>query len=398
MLKEVKLNLERLTYLAYLMFFILGFTTTLFGVTLIDICTTYQVDPYIIGYILALLPIGSTAAMPMSGWLLDRKALKPVLMAALFIMFSSISIMIAYHQIALFAGCMLILGVSNGMIISIANYIIVHLYNNQERPARLNLLNFCYSFGAVTAPLMSGSFAHLFPWQFFFTFALLLLLVVAGFSLTTKFNVVRESLAQHPPAVEEAWAKSVYIIGTALFFYVLSEYIVVNWAAAYFRQNLSMTTESASLILFFFFILMAIGRFFSGIIVQYLKVERYLLLCSTLAVLSFIGLLTAHAYLTMLLTAAVMGFSYAGIYASLLSYGTQQLSRPSSKLITFLITTGSTGGITGLFLSGLVTQFSGVLPCLIISMTAMSLVTFAVLWVRSLSTASAYPDPCKKIS
>ena len=398
MLKEVKPNLERLTYLAYLMFFTLGFTTTLFGVTLLDICTTYQVAPYMVGYILALLPIGSTTAMPLSGWLLERKALRLILLSALFIMFSSISVMIVYHQIALFAVSMLILGISNGMIISIANYIIVHLYNNQERPARLNMLNFCYSFGAVAAPLISSSFAHLFPWQFFFTFALVLLLLTAGFSLTAKFNTVRESLAQHPPAVEEAWTKSVYIIGAALFFYVLSEYIVVNWAAAYFRQNLSMTTESASLILFFFFILMAIGRFFSGIIVQYLKVELYLLLCSMLAVLSFIGLLMSHAYFAMLLASAVMGFSYSGIYASLLSYGTQQLRRPSSKLITFLITTGSTGGISGLFMSGLVTQFSGVLPCLIISMIAMSLVTFAVTWVRSLGSSTRCPDPCKKIS
>lgn len=386
--------MKRLTYLAYLLFFILGFTTTLFGVTLIDIGSTLKVEAYVIGYILALLPIGSTLAMPLSGWLLARSSLKSLLLSALFLMFFSLMLMITYPLAGLFAVFMTLLGISNGMLIAIANYMIVHLYNNQERPARLNLLNFCYSFGAVTAPLISGSLAQFFSWQIFFTFALFLILMAACWALTAKFAIVRDSLIQHPPAVHEPWGKAVYLIGAALFFYVLSEYIVVNWSAAYFRQSLGQSPEEASFILFFFFILMAIGRFCSGFIVRILQVEKYLLACSTTAVIAFTLLLSTRSYLIMTLAAAIMGFSYAGIYASLLSYGTQQISRPSSNLITFLITIASTGGITGLFLSGVVTQFSGVLPCLVISMAAMALVACSIAWVQKLTAVPVHP--CKR--
>ncbi|MEG6586107.1 MFS transporter [Dendrosporobacter sp. 1207_IL3150] len=374
--------MRKLTYLAYLVFISLGLTTTLFGIVLLDISRTFAVEPFVIGYILALLPIGSTSMMPLSGKLLETMPLKALILAALLIMSTSLITMISSSKLLLFAASMLMLGLSNGMLISIANYLIVHLYDNNARPSYLNMLNFFYSFGAVAAPFISGILIKYFTWQLFFCVSLFLLLITGTITLNSDFKHIRRDCPLRNAANTDKWGKPIYYIGSALFCYVLSEFILVNWTAVYFRQNLSLSSKEASTILFFFFVLMAIGRFFSGYIIKFIKIDRYILICSVSAIISFIILLIVPGLTYKVIASSLMGFGYSGIYASLLSYGTQQLPYPSPKLVTYYITSGSAGAIAGLIVSGLFEQFIGTLACLILSIIAMLLVFGLVILAR----------------
>lgn len=73
-----------------------------------------------------------------------------------------------------------------------------------------------------------------------------------------------------------------------------------------------------------------------------------------------------------------MGLGYSGIYASIVSYGTSQLKTVSSRLMTFFVTIGASGGILSFVLASLCKQYFNVKMSLLVSAVLMGLVTVAI--------------------
>lgn len=357
------------------------------SVVLIEIAASFQVDTYVIGYCLALVSLGSILAIPLTGHLLEKISQKRMTLAALLLVTAGAGSLATSSSWPLFAAANFLFGCSNGMLLSIANHIIVHLYEAQARSVRLNLLNFAYSAGAVSAPFL-GSFLvqRQWPWQGIYLLALLLPLAALFFTYNAPFYRLyrlKKSTSFPAAAPETYWNLRVYLAGIALFFYVVSETAFINWSVVYFRQHNGFNLADASRLLGVFLASMAAGRFLSGFIVRYIRLDWFILASSALSVAFFTGILIRNDYTLLLPLTALTGFCYSGLYASILSYGTLQLSRPSSQALTFFVVMTSLGGMVGQFLAGFIKQTLDVTFCLFFSLLMMAVVFLLILTARS---------------
>jgi MFS family permease len=77
-----------------------------------------------------------------------------------------------------------------------------------------------------------------------------------------------------------------------------------------------------------------------------------------LAFVSYIGFLLSVNPVSCAVFIAMMGLGCSGLYASILSYGSQQAA-PSPRLTTFLVSIGCAGGVLSYLLSSLMNQLFG---------------------------------------
>ncbi len=336
----------KITALANVLFWFNGMVYLLPGVVLIHIAKSFQVDTHIIGYIYTLLTVGNVTAVQCNGRLLDKVDIRIELLFATVLMLVSIIGISTVSSLPLFALCIFTFGLGNGFFSSTANYLIVNLYESNDRAARLNLLHFFFSVGAIMSPLISGALLEVgLSWQTIYRLALILLAGVSLIVWTTPVTLIKrpknEAVHHH-----EKLKLSVYAIAISLFSYMIAEGSFVFWGNTYFIEYLGLDITKAGFLISVFWLFMAIGRGLSRFVLKQVSVEKYILTSSGLAFAALMILLTSSNYGTVLVVVGAMGLSFSGLYACILSYGTLQLPYPSAKLMSLYITFGSLGGLT----------------------------------------------------
>ena len=365
-------------WLVYLLFMYIGISFNLAGVISMEIANTFRVDTAIIGYTFSLFSIGYSLAILGNGCLLDRVKLKSLMCVSLVItMFGIItaaySINIQMFTIAIFTA-----GVGMGVLCSSGNYYMVCSFDDKERTSKLSILNFFYSFGAIVAPLAAGYLLEAgVSWSKVYLVSMICLVPVVLLTVTSSFRLAgaeQKNPANTRVSTDEQWGIAIYLIGAALFCYVISEMILTYWLVAYLIERYTLAVNEAGIGLSLFWFFMAGGRLLSGYAAGKISVVRFIMICAGLGFLTFGCMLTvSEPYLAMVLV-SVLGLSYAGLYPSILSYGTQQTAGASSKLMTFFITVGSAGGILSFVISSFLKQNSGITAALLLSVAAIGLV------------------------
>lgn len=373
---------SRVTIVAYAVFCFNGIFNLLPGVLVMEIAKSFDVDTHVIGYLYSLFVMGNVLAVQINGRILERLNIQKELLAAVGIILIGVLGITTCKWLPLFALFIFLCGIGGGLFNSIGNYLIVNLYEAKERSSKLNLLHFTFSVGAIISPLYSGSLVTAgVPWQYIYRYTLVLLILLAVFVCLTPIQVKKRIGAENR-AGKEFWAPAVYAIAFGLFCYMIAEQSFVFWGNTFFIESLSFGTAQASSLVSLFWLCMAIGRGSSGVIIKYVPVERYIVICSCLGFFSFIGLLASNAFGIIVAFVAFMGLSFSGLYASILSYGTLQLKFPSAKLVSMYITFGCLGGVLSTPFSSFLKAHLGLRPSLMISAVFMALVFLSVTSVR----------------
>lgn len=358
----------------YLLFMYIGITFNLAGVMSIAIAQTYQVDTAVIGYIFSLFSIGYGLAVFTNGFLLERVSFKLLMYIAFLITFGGIAAATAAGSMGLFAGSILAAGVGLGALCSNGNFYIVRSCQGRQRTAKLNILNFFYSIGAIVSPVAAGQLLKGgLGWQTIYLLSLLCLVPIALLFVTARFEKTFCQAEQNAD-IAVPWKTSIYFIGAALFCYVASEMILAYWIVVYLVESLEMPVAAASVSLSLFWGFMAIGRLISGFMAKRIPAVYLIMTCSLSSVLVFAWMLTVReAYFAVALV-AILGLTYSGLYASILSYGTMQIRQASSTLMTFFVTVGSVGGIVSFVVSSYLKQHYSIGSSLVLGMALVGLV------------------------
>lgn len=372
----------RVTIVAYAIFCFNGIFNLLPGVLVIEIAKSFRVDTHVIGYLYSLFVVGNVLAVQINGRILERLNIQKELFAAMGLILTGVLGITTCKWLPLFALFILLCGIGGGLFNSIGNYLIVNLYEAKERSSKLNLLHFTFSVGAIVSPLFSGSLLNGgIPWQYIYRYTLVLLLFLAILVFGTPIQVKKRTGTENKMG-KEVWNPAVYAIALGLFCYMIAEQSFVFWGNTYFIEGLSFSMTQASLLVSLFWLCMAVGRGSSGVIIKYVPVERYILVCSCFGFISFIGLLCSNTFGGVVASVSFMGLSFSGLYASILSYGTLQLKFPSAKLVSLYITFGCLGGVLSTPFSSFVKAYLGLRPSLMISAVFMALVFLLVTSVR----------------
>ncbi len=370
-------NAGRLTALAYFMIMAIGVTFSLAGVTTKQIAATFSVDTAMVGYVFTLFSVGYSAGILGNGFLLDRVAVgKETAVAAVAAGLAVITATLL-PSLATFAAAILGYGLAMGVVCSVGYYIIVNLYTGTTRAAKVNVLNFFFCAGAVTAPLLAGqALQRGVGWQQIYQATLPLAAVMAAGALAIRFPF-RPAPAAQSGEVRSQWGLAVYLLGLALLCYVVTEMTFTYWLVIYLIDRLAADAATAGMGLSVYWALVGTGRLAAGPLLNRLGIRRYIGLFSLLAMVGFVALLAARTPPAALGCVAVLGFGCSGLYGTILSYGTQQVAGPSPRLTTFFLVIGAGGGIIALLLSSWVKQLYGVATvmafavCMLAAMAAL---------------------------
>lgn len=365
----------RLTALAYHILLTIGVTFSLAGVTTKNIAGDFGVDPADIGFRFTLFSVGYSLAVLGNGFVLDRgvNVGKETLAASCLAILGVIGAA-CWPTLAAFSFFVFVYGVGMGTLLSVSYYIVMNLYDESARATKVSLLNFYFSLGSIIAPVLAGlALGQGIGWQRIYLASLVLLLViaVAGFS---RFQI-RPRKVERQKGSDEHWNAKVYIMGLTLLCYVVSEMILTYWIVLYLQDVLKLSVELASSSLSVFWIFMATGRFLSGVFIEKFRLRIFIVVCSSIAFAAFVALLLAKNAFAAISLIALVGLGYSGLYATILSYGTLQVPRPSSRLTTFFLTISGTSGMLSFVLSSYLKASFGVTTVLAVSAGLMAAVT-----------------------
>jgi len=364
----------RLTALAYHIMLTIGVTFSLAGVVTKNIAGDFGVDTAVIGFRFTLFSVGYSLAVLGNGFVLDRVNIGRVTLAAACLAISGVVGAACWHRLEAFSFFVFIYGMGMGTLLSVSYYLIMNLYDEAARASRVSLLNFYFSLGAIAAPVLAGlALGRGVGWQLIYLASLVLLLVVVAFSL---FRIdIRPRKAVNPADPDNGWNAKVYIMGLTLLCYVTSEMIFTYWIVLYMLDELELYVELASASLSVFWVFMAAGRFLSGLFIAKFRLRTFIVVCSGMAFVAFVALLLAKSAYTAMVLIAVVGLGYSGLYATILSYGTLQVPRPSARLTTFFLTISGTSGMLSFVLSSYLKASFGVSVVLAVSAGLMAAVT-----------------------
>lgn len=334
----------------------IGVTFSLAGVATKQIAATFAVDTAVVGYVFTLFSVGYSAAILGNGFVLERVNVGRETAAAAAVAGLAAAAATLMPTLEAFAAAIFAYGLGLGVLCSVGYYIVVSLYDEAARAIQVNMLNFFFGTGSVVAPILAGqALQRGAEWQGVFQATLPLAALAAAGALALRFPL-------HParPAEKGAggyrWGAAVYVIGLALLCYVVSEMVFTYWLVTYLMDRLAAEVATASLGLSFFWAMMAAGRLAAGPLIGRLGVRKYIGWSSLVAFAAFAALLAARTPEVALGFAAVMGAGYAGLFPTVLAYGTQQVAGPSPKLTTFFLAIGAGGGILAMLLSSWLKQ------------------------------------------
>lgn len=367
-------TVNRLTWLSYLIFMFLGCEFISQGVLILFVSKTYNISLAHVGYLLFVPTLIQALVTYFNGYFLEKTDLKHQIYIGLgAVSLSLLFIISSYFPFFLVGLC--ILGFGNGILISVPNYLIVTLHN-ENKFQKLNIINFFFSVGGILGPFLLGQLLEInCPWQlavalsFVFLGILIWLNKVIEYS---RFSSDESNDANSDKSI--SWHISIYLIAAALFFYVLSECIFSAWIVSYFKLVCDFSIAKATLGLTIYWLFITFGRFGADKIGKYMKIHQFIIASSSLAFIAYLLIFLNRNTTFDLFMIALMGLGYAGLYASILSYGIDQLPYNCPKLMSFMVLAGTIGGVLALPFSSYFVNHYSILTALALGLGILFLV------------------------
>lgn len=243
-------------------------------------------------------------------------------------------------------------------------------------------MHFFFSAGAFLAPYFSSRLLAMdYSWRIIYRLPFIFLIPIIVIVFFIKFN---ENVEEDKNESNISFNLSIFLIGLAMFSYIISELGIANWVVVYLNKVHNLHVKEGSNILSLFWISIAIGRILTGIFINKIKLQHYLVLFSLGASISLLLFVFSSNYSSFIICILMTGIFFSGIYASIFSFGTSILEKPSGKIISFYLTCGGIGYVVFFIMSGMVIEHFGIEAVLYESLIFMTIITVLILTVSSM--------------
>jgi len=375
---------KKLTLLSYAIFFLLGILFTNWGIFIIYIHSSYSLTITTLGYLFFIPSTLQAISTYLNGFILDRINIKQELTLSFILLCIAIVILVFSHTLIALIFAFILFGISFGVLEGIANYIIVSLHP-KSKFSKLNILNFFYSFGAIVGPAYAGYLLNIqWKWQWVFIISLGVGILFTLINTQITYGKIHADSNEPHSKLPIRWHFSIYLISLAMILYVLSECTFSYWIVLYLENNYHYTIGLASVGLTLFWIAIGVGRA-SAKLFSRLKIQWFIILFSLIAWISSGAILFLHNIIAIFTLIIVMGVGYSCLYASTLTYGTDQLNYNCPKLLSFLVICGTIGLILAFPISSIFVHLFSIHTALIfgnVLMIAMILLILLTLFDR----------------
>jgi MFS transporter, FHS family, glucose/mannose:H+ symporter len=337
---------KALTFAAYASFVPIGIATVLLGPMLPTLSARWSLNYSQAGALFTAQYIASTLAVAVSGVLVSRWGFRSAIKTGLLLMSAGVGLLLAGPKV-LGIFCIAAYGGGLGLAVPAANLLVAEV-NPGRRSATLNILNFCWSAGAVACPfLVAGAVkSHHIP---------LFLASLAGFALVMAIGIaVMPSSIVEPSARKDAgrtqgplvpWRHGALLILAALFFlYVGVENGFGGWVASYAKSLGSLAPTTALMTPSFFYAAMMLGRWLAPLLLRLTDEIRLVQVGLLSACAGMGGLVLSHGLRGVVLSACLAGLGLSYVYPITISLLSREFGSGSARLGSVMFTLSNIGG------------------------------------------------------
>lgn len=313
------------------------------------------------GLLLSLPSWGNLAAIFITGYLptyIGRR--KTVLLTAMWMAVGYLLVTFGVGGAALLPLICLMIGVARGGNTNFSNTMMSTL-PGKKSAIGYNLLHGAFAVGAVLSPLalIACTRANDNGWRLMT--AGITVLCMIQVAVYCKMTLPAEHITGSIKTVDRSFLKnkSFWLGAAILFFYISTEYAIVNWLVTYFKDTGVLSAEVSQLMSSLLWVVMFIGRMIGAAIVG--KVSRKILLVVDGVGLLCFFLLVFFSRSQPPLVIGIMGVGLfmATIYTTALALGTQSI-KGNDLGVSTMIFTGSVGGIITPAVVGMVAEQAGI--------------------------------------
>jgi fucose permease len=343
---NASISAKALTRAAYASFVPIGIATVLLGPMLPTLSARWSLNYSQAGALFTVQYLASTVAVALSGVLVSRRGFRFAMKAGLLLMSAGVGLLLAGPKIMGIV-CIAASGFGMGLAVPAANLLVAEV-NPGRRSATLNLLNFCWSAGAVACPFLVAAAARSQTIPFF-------LAAVAGFGLFMAIGIAAmPSYIVEPSATKDAvqntapaipWKSSAVLILAALFFlYVGVENGFGGWVASYAKSLGSLAHALAVMTPSFFYAALSLGRWLAPLLLRLTDEIRLVQAGLLMACAGMAGLVLSHGLLGVMVSASLAGLGLSCVYPITISLLSREFGMASSRVGSLMFTMSNIGG------------------------------------------------------
>jgi FHS family L-fucose permease-like MFS transporter len=362
----------------FVSFYVMGF------VDLVGLATGYVKDDFQLSESLAqLLPFMvflwfALLSIP-TGIIQDRKGKKLTVNAGMLITAIGLLVPFVYYTYATALIGFMILGIGNTILQVSANPLLLDISEKEGKAANLSLSQFIKAGAAMLGPIITGLLVRATGnWKLIFP-------IYAGISVLSViwlYSVrIEESKPDKPPAnfrsVVALFRKPFVVI------MVLSTFLMVGFdvgmnsnIANYLKTKYSVSLESASLGISFYFASLMVGRFLGAVLLRKIKLHGFLLISVVITLIGIAGVILADNIVLarVMIVVAGLGFSntFPIIFALIVEHMPDYANELSSLIILSVI-----GGAVIPPIMGVISDNVGVTASMFMLVFCMVYVGFA---------------------
>ncbi|MEF1220317.1 MFS transporter TsgA, partial [Photobacterium damselae] len=216
-------NRNLLTWISFLSYALTGSLIIVTGIVMGDIAKYFDLPISSMSNTFTFLNTGILISIFLNVWLMEIVPLKRQLMFGFGLMVLAILGLMFGHNLALFSGCMFVLGVVSGITMSIGTYLITHIYEGKQRGSRLLFTDSFFSMAGMIFPVISTAvLAHHLEWYWVYAAIGVIYLAIFILALISTFPELGKKEDEQQEAQEkEKWGVGVLFLSIAAPCYIL---------------------------------------------------------------------------------------------------------------------------------------------------------------------------------
>ena len=382
---------NRLIAATLFVFFVSGASSVLLGNLMPDLREVYGFSYAHQGLLLSLPSWGNLVAIFLTGYLptfIGRR--KTVLLTAVWMCAAFAIFTTGVGGAALLPLACLMTGVARGGNTNFSNTMMSTL-PGKKSAIGYNLLHGAFAMGAVLSPLALVVCTEINDsgWKLMTAGIVVLCLVQLG--VYAKMRLPAEKITKNIKQVDRSFLKNknFWLGATILFFYISTEYAIVNWLVTYFKDTGILSAQVSQMMTSLLWVVIFVGRMIGAALVGRVQ-RKHILLVDGVGLLAFFLLVFfSRSELPIFIGIMGVGLFMATIYTSALVLGTESI-RGNDLGVSTMILIGSTGGIITPAVVGMVAEYAGIQTGMgvVVAVTAM-LLGAIILSVRNNEEAEA---------